>query len=86
MNMGIYSIYDDKAQIFATPFYMHNDAMATRAFVNLVQDENSTVSRNPEDYRLYHLGTFNDQDGVHQSLEIPKLLYTLDQPIDPAAP
>lgn len=63
MQMQLYSVYDVLAKIYATPFVSLNHAMAHRSFGNLVQDPQSNVSRNPADYYLYHVATFDDATG-----------------------
>lgn len=74
MTLEIYSIFDDKARAFATPFFMANEAMALRAFNDLVADPNTTIARNPSDYKLYHLGQFDDSTGFIEKIEIPEYI------------
>ena len=74
MNLEIFSIFDDKARTFATPFFMQNDQMALRAFNDLVSDPNTTIARNPDDYKLYSVGTFDDQTGFITKKEIPEYI------------
>lgn len=61
--MFIYSIYDRKAEIFNTPFFCRNDSVALRSFEDLLKDDRTTVSQHPEDFVLYKLGQFNDENG-----------------------
>ena len=64
MVTKVFSIYDSKAQMFNVPFFMNNNAMAVRTFVDLVNDPKTNVSRHPEDYSLFEIGTFDDSKGV----------------------
>lgn len=61
MKLYAYSIRDVKAATWGTPFFMKNDATAKRAFYNLVNDPQSTVHRNPEDYFLHRIGSWDDE-------------------------
>ena len=61
--MQVYAVYDAKAGTYGSPFYQMNDAMATRLFANLANDEQTTIGRNPEDFSLIHIGEYDDQDG-----------------------
>lgn len=74
MKHNIYSIFDEKAQVFNTPFFMDNDAMATRAFNDLAADPTSNIFRHPEDYRLYELGAFENVEGVVIPLDRPRFI------------
>ena len=64
MQLTIYAVYDDIAQVYNTPFYMHNDGMAIRAFKGHVNGaKDSAIYDFPEQFKLYKLGTFNDSNG-----------------------
>lgn len=64
MVQQIYAVYDNRAELYNTPFFMHNDRMALRAFADLVNDERSQVHRHREDFKLVHLGEINLNDGI----------------------
>lgn len=66
-----FSIRDSKGEVFNPPFYKHTHGEAERDFTSLVRDEKSMVSKYPEDFDLYHVGTYDDQTGVFKSLETP---------------
>jgi len=74
MKLNIYSIYDDTAKAFMQPFFLHNHALAVRAFTDQVNSETpNSLSLHPEQFTLYHVGEFNDETGnlelrEHQSL------------------
>lgn len=70
--MRIYSIRDAKAEIFNAPFYKHTHGEAERDFTMLVNDEKSTVCKFPEDYDLYHLGSFDEKSGKAEWLDTPQ--------------
>lgn len=58
------SVFDAKAGIYSNPFYSHNIMTATRDFNQGCSDPNSGLSRNPEDYSLYAVATFDDESGL----------------------
>lgn len=64
MTLRIFSIFDSKAEVFSAPFFMATAGEAIRAFKDLVNDSQSTVSRHPGDYRLMCLGTFDNHSGL----------------------
>lgn len=60
MKSKIFSIYDGKAKIFNTPFFMATLGMAVRAFQDIAQDQNTMICRHPEDFTLYEIGEYED--------------------------
>jgi len=62
MQLKIFTIYDSATQVYNTPFFTLTTAEALRMFKNLVNDNQSAVSQNPEDYTLHQVGTFTNED------------------------
>lgn len=60
MQQSIFSIYDNKAKAFGTPFVMQNEEMAKRAFKSVVNTPDNDYHNHPDDFILYHIGTFED--------------------------
>lgn len=67
MIINVYAVYDSKAAVYNTPFFMKNDAMAIRAFASLVNDPQSTLYSNPADFDLRRVGKFWDESGIIDS-------------------
>lgn len=57
----MYAVYDVKALAYAPPFIAGTDGIAVRMLSELVQDTNTTVGRHPGDFKLYCIGTYDDQ-------------------------
>lgn len=57
----IYTIHDITAELYTQPFYGISDAVAIRSAQNLVHNPGTTFYDNPEDFRLYHIGQYNDE-------------------------
>lgn len=60
MKYEIFAIHDVKANAFMRPFFLPNVSMATRTFSDIVADPQSDIYKNPADYTLFHLGSFDD--------------------------
>lgn len=71
MKLQVYSIRDAKGEVYNTPFFQKTHGEAERNFRELVKDEKSMVAKYPEDFDLYHLGTYDDQSGTFQTLDTP---------------
>lgn len=63
MILNMYSIYDIKAELYNAPFSMARDALAARAFADLVSDSRTTIGAHPDDYKLVYVGQFDDETG-----------------------
>lgn len=72
MLLKVFSIRDQKAEVFNTPFFQKSIGEAERNFKTLVNDDKSTVSQYPEDFDLYYLGEYNDNLGLITSLDTPQ--------------
>lgn len=64
MQMKMFSIFDNKAKIFAAPFMLQSTGAAVRAFEDLVSDERTIINRHPADFQLFDMGTFEDSTGI----------------------
>lgn len=64
MNLNIYTIKDAKAGTYSQPFYSVNHSTAIRSFNASIQDKTNPLSHYPQDFSLYHLGTWQDREAV----------------------
>lgn len=72
--MNIYSIRDNKAETYNTPWYSVNDATAKRSFAQAVNDPNHDLAKDAQDYDLFWIGLWDDQTGHILPAEAPKHL------------
>lgn len=63
MITNLFTIYDNKAAIYNTPFSQNNNAEAMRTFADMANDEKTTISKHPDDYDLYKIGEWNSNNG-----------------------
>jgi len=61
MITKMYSVYDKKAKIFNVPVFLHNTAVACRAFGELANNPDHQYGKHPGDYELWEIGTYDDQ-------------------------
>lgn len=63
----LFSIFDNKTNAFAPPFIHTNEATAIRAIQGTIQERpQDMMSKNPQDFELYYMGTFDDNNGKYQ--------------------
>lgn len=65
MKLKAYSLYDAKAKAFLPPHFYTNTGMALRQFSDLCNENTSVVYRHPEDYVLYYVGDYDDEDAKY---------------------
>lgn len=73
MKHVILSVYDKATEAYMRPFTVISEGQGIRLFEDTVRDLNSDLSKHPEDYALFRLGTFDDMLGEMKPQE-PKCL------------
>lgn len=59
-----FAVRDTKADTFSqSPVFYKNQAVAIREFAKAVNDPDSMMSDTPEDFSLWFVGYWNDEDG-----------------------
>ncbi len=83
MILQIFDIFDSATGSYARPFFMVSKGEATRAFVDIINDKQSAIHKHPEDFTLFHLGSFNQETASFDPLPTPSSMgkaiqYVLD--------
>lgn len=76
MDHIMFSIYDQKADAYLPPFILPRQEMAERTFSDCCSSPNHAFGRNPEDYTLVAIATFNDSKGKISPYEVPNVIGT----------
>lgn len=63
MILKVFAVYDEKAEIFAQPFFMANKGTALRAMSNVFAKPEHEFTKFPQDYTIYELGEYDDSNG-----------------------
>lgn len=73
MIFKIMAVRDRAADVFGVPHFQVSLGAAIRSFGDEInrEAENNAFYRHPEDFDLYELGTFDDQDGSFVT-QVPK--------------
>lgn len=61
MNKYVFVVYDNKAELFGSPFFSVRKEAATRDFQRAAQSPDSEIHHSPADYDLYCIGTYEDE-------------------------
>lgn len=76
MKMFCMAVRDRAADVFGQPFFVASIGGATRSFsdeINAGGDKN-VLAKHPEDFDLYELGAFYDNEGRFELLERPRMV------------
>lgn len=76
--MMLFSVMDTKVGAFAAPFCCRTKGEAIRSFTEAKRDAQSMISKYPADYRLYHIGEFDEGQGIIQPIA-PALVVGADE-------
>ena len=64
MKLNVYSIFDSAAKAYTSPFFMHNDGLAIRAFQdNVNAEQENNISKHLDQFTLFKIGEFDDATG-----------------------
>lgn len=77
MLFVVFSVRDEKAQVFSPPVLALNVAMMMRSISDLLMDGKHPYAKHPEDYVLYDLGVFDDNTAAFSFPAAPKSLVVL---------
>jgi hypothetical protein len=76
MKLIISSVKDRAADAYGRPMFVPSTGVAIRSFsdeINRAADDNQFYNH-PDDFDLYEFGVFDDNSGVFELHESPKLL------------
>lgn len=63
MKHNMYAIYDTAAGMYLRPFTAIADGQAQRGFSDIIMDKDHEFGKHPEDYTLFKVGIFDDNNG-----------------------
>lgn len=61
MLMSIYSVYDSGISTWFPPCFVRNKGEILRWWSETANDSQSKISKHPQDYALFELGTWDDE-------------------------
>lgn len=76
MKLSIASVKDRAADAYGRPMFVPSTGVAIRSFSDEINrnDSDNQLYNHPDDFDLYEFGEFDDNTGVFELHEQPKLL------------
>lgn len=63
-----YSVKDEKAGVFAPPFFTKSVVTAVRSLTDAAMDGKTTLAKYPNDFALYRICAFDEEHGeIHDA-------------------
>jgi len=78
MKHEIFALRDNKISAYLQPFFTLNSELATRAVTAVANDLTDPVGKNPEDFALFSLGTYDDSTGLIESTPATHVVNAID--------
>lgn len=75
MKLMMFSVYDEKAEIYNKPFHFPNMETMKRTMIDLVMKKDNDVGKHPEDYLCFCIGEFDEDTGVLTGIPEKKLCF-----------
>lgn len=76
MIYQVLAVLDRAADAYGRPIFVLSIGQGIRSFqteINRAAEDN-TMHQHPDDFDLWHLGTYNDNTGIFENLHEPKQL------------
>jgi hypothetical protein len=76
VKLLVFSVYDAKAEVYGTPVFFPTKGLATRAFEDQCNRDDSPLREHAGDFTLFQVGEFDTDTGVLIPLKSPASLGT----------
>ena len=76
MKLKCFAIYDAAAQVYMAPFFQSTVGLAIRQFEQVANDPSTSVSKYPQDFTLFEIGSYDDSNGRMDPHDAPLPLGT----------
>ena len=64
MKLFLFAVHDSCSKVYDRPWVARSEGEAIRAFGDIASNADHPIGQHPEHYKLYRLGTFDDNKGV----------------------
>lgn len=71
MMFKVFTVYDSKAECYLPPIYVKSKGEVIRSIGELANNPEHNFGKYPEDYTLFEVGSWNDNDCKFDLLSTP---------------
>lgn len=76
MKTQLFAVYDSKTKTYMYPQHSLTKGEAVRNLDDAVNGGKGMVANHPEDFTLFHLGSFDDQTGTYDNKQANEAVIT----------
>lgn len=84
MKLKVFTVYDSKAEAYLQPFFSVSTGAAVRMFSDAITDSNHQFHKHAADYTLFHIGEYDDTNGLLKAVTPVSLGNALEYKSAPA--
>lgn len=90
MKFQMFSMFDRTSRVFLQPFVARSEGDARRQLTAAFEDPQfmqTPAGRYPQEFELYHVGTFDDESAILEVPDAARLVVVLSdlRPVPPAS-
>ena len=78
MELYMYAVRDAKTEVFGQPIFQMSQSQAERSFETALLNPNDPMHQYPEDYALFEVGVYDDNNGGLQGLQPRQIITGLE--------
>lgn len=67
-TLQAFAVRDIKSELYSQPHFVQTLAVALRGFQTACEDTSTQLNAHPEDFSLYHIGSFNIENGQLENI------------------
>lgn len=71
MIRKVFAVWDAKVETFGAPMLLTTNGEAIRTFIDVIKDPQTMISKHPEDYSLFELGSYDTITGKFENVQAP---------------
>lgn len=64
MKINMYTVFDSAVKAFVQPFFQITDGAAVRLFQDQVNNSDSNISKHPDQFTLFRVGSYDDSSAL----------------------
>lgn len=74
MKLVVCAVKDRAVNAYNRPIFVPTVGVAIRSFNDEANRKDSEMNNHPEDYDLYELGSWDDETGIYEPVDVPRVV------------
>ncbi len=78
MLLLMFTVHDSCSGVYDRPFVARSEGDAIRSFGDIAKDDSHPIGKHPEHFKLFRIGTYNDNTGFVDGTEACHVVNAID--------